>query len=151
MAYCTYCNIRGHTLTQCYKKPQQHSTSETVHEKHTRGPNGEIIIELVRRQNQDKIQLTSQHDISKITISPNKQKEFNHKNSNIIQHKLPYSSGFNKNTNKQENEVEIEIIKEVRHPVQPRTESKKQNSKFDSLTPNIFLKTASHPTRNNTI
>jgi len=135
MAYCKYCQKRGHTLEECYSKPKSFNPTKTFQKRHKRGPNGEIIIELVRRTNKkDEIQRSPKHDITKITISSNNENEANHKKSSIIPHKT-HPSSFNEATNKEKNEVEIEIIKEVKHPVQPTTESKKQKSKFGFLPP----------------
>jgi len=136
MAYCTHCQKRGHTLEQCYKRPKSFNPTKTFQKRHKKGPNGEIIIELVRRANKkDEIQLSPKHDITKITISPNNEKESNHEKSSIIQHKPIHSSRFNKHTDNQKDEDEIEIIKEVKLPVQPTTECKKPKSKPGSLPP----------------
>jgi len=140
MTYCTYCQKRGHTLEECYSKPKSFNPTKTFQKRHKRGPNGEIIIELVRRTNKkDEIQISHKHDITKFTISPNNENESNHKKSSIIQHKT-HPSSFNEATHKEKNKAEIEIIKEIKHPVQHTTEFKKPKSKTGFLPPIDFSK-----------
>jgi len=136
MTYCTYCQKRGHTLEECYSKPKSFNPTKTFQKRHKKGPNGEIIIELVRRTNKkDEKQISPKHDITKITISSNNENEANHKKSSIIQHKPMHPSSTSKHTNIQKDENEIEIIKEVKHPIQPTTEFKKPKSKTGFLPP----------------
>ena len=96
MTFCTFCKKGGHSLNDCYKKPKIVKITRNYDQTQTYGRNGEVIIRLVTRQQNDKIDITSKNAETK--ISPNKQGSSNSKLITTIKNQ----------------DSDIEIIKEVK-------------------------------------
>ena len=72
ITFCTYCKKRGHTLNECYKKPQKtFKITKKFNQTQTYGWNGAVIIGLVRRQNNNQINIISKNDETEIKIYSN--------------------------------------------------------------------------------
>jgi len=58
MSFCTFCKQQGHTLLHCYKHNKKVSISKHFDKTQTYGRNGEVIIQLVRKQPNHKQDIT---------------------------------------------------------------------------------------------
>ena len=112
MTFCSFCQRRGHTLQECYKKPQQSlKITKNFKKTTTYGKNGTIIIGLTRRPNKEQININS-IDKTEIKITENKEGRENSKSTTNI-----------KNQN-----AEIEIIKEIKCTKETKTKCKTQTA-----------------------
>ena len=113
MTFCNFCQKRGHTLEECYKKPPKSFTlTKKIKKTTTYGKNGEVIIGLVRRPNKEQINIKSRNDKTEIKITEDKEGTENSKSTTSI-----------KNQN-----ADIEIIKEIKCTKDTKTKCKTQTA-----------------------
>ena len=114
MAFCSFCQKRGHTLDECYKKPQKtFKLTKNFKKTTTYGKNGEVIIGLVRRPNKDQINIKSRNDKTKIKITEDKEGTENSKLTTTIKNQ----------------DADIEIIKEIKCTKDTKTKCTTQTAK----------------------